>query len=105
MTSLRVHSPYYIWLGRSRGCDVSRFCHAFEVEGGNQIGNCSPAAPFGGVKEPAEPIPPLEIGSPAMDDEPVRADAVINITPPLSSFHYQLGKVSERSSWWCAGPG
>ncbi|KAG6334616.1 hypothetical protein ID866_4477 [Astraeus odoratus] len=85
-----VRIPYYIWLGRSRACDVSRFCHAFEVESGNLIGNCSPASiPI--IKE-SEVIPPLEIGKPALDQPAVRADAVISITPPLSSFHYQLGK-------------
>lgn len=84
-----VRIPYYIWLGRPRSCDVSRFCHAFEVEGGNLIGNGSPSS-FAIVKE-SEAIPPLEIGKPVID-KVVRADAVINITPPLSSFHYQLGK-------------
>ncbi|KIM63223.1 hypothetical protein SCLCIDRAFT_1214338 [Scleroderma citrinum Foug A] len=85
-----VRIPYYIWLGRSRSCDVSRFCHAFEVEGGNLLGNCSPSS-FVTIKE-SEIIPPLEIGKPALEQPPIRSDAVISITPPLSSFHYQLGK-------------
>ncbi|KIM63776.1 hypothetical protein SCLCIDRAFT_8738 [Scleroderma citrinum Foug A] len=40
----------------------------------------------------SEIIPPLEIGESALNQPPVLSDAVINITPPLSSFHYQLGK-------------
>ncbi|EGN99748.1 hypothetical protein SERLA73DRAFT_121865 [Serpula lacrymans var. lacrymans S7.3] len=88
-----VRIPYYIWLGRSRSCDVSPFCHAFEVEGGNMIGNCSPT-PNAVVKE-SEMVPPLEIGDPMLPVpvEPSNAAAtVIDITPPLSSFHYQVGK-------------
>ncbi|KAG1745018.1 uncharacterized protein EDB91DRAFT_1271475 [Suillus paluster] len=85
-----VRIPYYIWLGRSRSCDVSRFCHAFEVEGGNMIGNCSPAS-FTTIKD-SEAIPPLEIGEPALKTQASDADALITVTPPLSSFHYQLGK-------------
>ena len=85
-------SPYYIWLGRSRSCDVSRFCHAFEVESGNLIGNCSPASP--NVIKDAKVIPLLDIGKPALEVAPsVPAHATINITPPLSSFHYQVGNV------------
>ncbi|KIK86599.1 hypothetical protein PAXRUDRAFT_831896 [Paxillus rubicundulus Ve08.2h10] len=84
-----VRIPYYIWLGRSRSCDVSRFCHAFEVEGGNMVGNCSPS--FLTIKE-SEIIPSLEIGRPAVEPQVTQADAVINFKPPLSSFHYQLGK-------------
>ncbi|EIW83356.1 hypothetical protein CONPUDRAFT_136405 [Coniophora puteana RWD-64-598 SS2] len=93
-----VRIPYYIWLGRSRSCDVSRFCHAFEVEGGNMIGNCSPV-PFTAVSaSPAEEkeIPALEIGEPVMDPEvggrTVGQATIVNITPPLSSFHYGIGK-------------
>ncbi|KAF8313463.1 S-adenosyl-L-methionine-dependent methyltransferase [Clavulina sp. PMI_390] len=37
-----VRIPYYIWIGCSRSRDTSRFAHAFEVEGGNLVGNCSP---------------------------------------------------------------
>ncbi|KAH7886768.1 hypothetical protein F5I97DRAFT_1927075 [Phlebopus sp. FC_14] len=85
-----VRIPYYIWLGRSRSCDVSRFCHAFEVESGNMIGNCSPSS-FVTIKE-SEIIPPLEIGKPAFEHEAPKSDTVINVSPPLSSFHYQLGK-------------
>ncbi|KAF9220624.1 hypothetical protein BS17DRAFT_759265 [Gyrodon lividus] len=85
-----VRIPYYIWLGRSQLCDVSRFCHAFEVEGGNMLGNCSPSS-FTTLKE-SESIPSLEIGKPALEPEVSEADAVINVKPPLSSFHYQVGK-------------
>lgn len=87
-------SPYYIWLGRPRECDVSRFCHAFEVEGGNQIGNCSPGS-MTPVKD-TEMVPPLEIGSPALDiAAPTTAAPIrIDITAPLSSFHYQVKNVS-----------
>jgi betaine lipid synthase len=69
---------------------VSRFCHAFEVEGGNMVGNCSPS--FSTIKE-SEIIPSLEIGKPVLEPLVTQADAVINVKPPLSSFHYQLGKV------------
>ncbi|KDR80288.1 hypothetical protein GALMADRAFT_92595 [Galerina marginata CBS 339.88] len=83
-----VGIPYYIWLGRPRACDVTRFCHAFEVEGGNTIGNCSPV-PLKEFKE-TETVPPLDIGEPQM--AVVKAANIINITPPLSSFHYQVKK-------------
>lgn len=91
---LTSHSPYYIWLGRPRACDVTRFCHAFEVEGGNTIGNCSPV-PFKIAKE-AESVPPLDIGDPFADvsSHKIKAENVINITAPLSSFHYQVKNVS-----------
>ncbi|KAH7928898.1 hypothetical protein BV22DRAFT_1003840 [Leucogyrophana mollusca] len=85
-----VRIPYYIWLGRSRSCDVSRFCHAFEVDGGNVIGNCSPASLV--AVKPMEHIPPLEIGEAAIELQLEGAATVVNITPPLSSFHYQVGK-------------
>ncbi|KAG2364762.1 hypothetical protein BDR07DRAFT_1607868 [Suillus spraguei] len=75
-----VRIPYYIWLGRSRSCDVSRFCHAFEVEGGT----CSAID--------SETIPPLEIGEPVLKTQASHADALITVTPPLSSFHYHLGR-------------
>lgn len=83
-------SPYYIWLGRPRSCDVSRFCHAFEIEGGNIIGNCSPQ-PLVAVKE-IEMVPPLQIGEPVVELSTERA-VVIDITSPLSSFHYQVKNV------------
>ncbi|RDB16813.1 hypothetical protein Hypma_002666 [Hypsizygus marmoreus] len=88
-----VRIPYYIWLGRPRSCDVSRICHAFEVEGGNLIGNCSPTPSMYDAKV-TETVPPLEIGEPIMDVQ-VAVDSppmVIDITPPLSSFHYQVNK-------------
>ncbi|KAG6813636.1 hypothetical protein H0H92_008872 [Tricholoma furcatifolium] len=65
-----VRIPYYIWLGRPRACDVSRQCHAFEVEGGNLIGNCSPLLLQNKVTSDA--IPPLEIGEPALGSKPWR---------------------------------
>jgi betaine lipid synthase len=54
------------------------------------IGNCSPKALTPTVKE-TELVPSLEIGAPAMD----LADTatIIDITSPLSSFHYQTKKV------------
>ncbi|TFK53663.1 S-adenosyl-L-methionine-dependent methyltransferase [Heliocybe sulcata] len=93
-----VRIPYYIWLGRSRSCDVSAFCHAFEVEGGNTIGNCSPSPrslQAGNVVKESELIPSLEIGEPAIplstpESEQHRLETAVNITPPLSSFHYQI---------------
>ncbi|KAG6816964.1 hypothetical protein H0H87_001278 [Tephrocybe sp. NHM501043] len=86
-----VRIPYYIWLGRPRSCDVSQICHAFEIEGGNLIGNCSPLLQQAKV---ADSVPPLEIGEPALTvNAPVdRATVVVDITPPLSSFHYQVNK-------------
>ncbi|KAF8587138.1 hypothetical protein K439DRAFT_1386281 [Ramaria rubella] len=86
-----VRIPYYIWLGRPRSCDVSRFCHAFEVEGGNMIGNCSPSAALIAVKN-NDVVPPLEIGEPMKDLPAITQTpaAIIDVTPPLSSFHYQL---------------
>ncbi|KAI9462105.1 hypothetical protein HD554DRAFT_2290137 [Boletus coccyginus] len=83
-----VRIPYYIWLGRSRSCDVSRFCHAFEVESGNMIGNCSPAS-FSIIKD-SKSIPRLDIGEPIVEVQPP-AHSTISITPPLSSFHYHVG--------------
>lgn len=89
-------SPYYVWLGRPRTCDVTRSCHAFEIEGGNTIGNCSPV-PYKAIKD-LETVPPLEIGTPILDLPPnldVDEKAlIIDVRPPLSSFHYQLKKVS-----------
>ncbi|KAF8130541.1 hypothetical protein EV363DRAFT_1450349 [Boletus edulis] len=85
-----VRIPYYIWLGRSRSCDVSRFCHAFEVESGNMIGNCSPAS-LSVIKD-SKSIPLLDIGKPLVEvEQPVPAHSTISITPPLSSFHYHVG--------------
>ena len=91
-TSLR--SPYFIWLGRSRSCDVSRFCHAFEVECGNMIGNCSPSTLIA-VKGNGT-VTPLEIGQSIINLQQTVASAavVIDIRAPLSSFHYQVDKVS-----------
>ena len=89
-------SPYYIWLGRSRSCDVSHFCHVFEVESGNMIGNCSPAS-LSVIKD-SKTIPLLDIGKPVVEVELVPAHSTISITPPLSSFHYHIGNVGCFSS-------
>lgn len=88
------NSPYYIWLGRPRSCDVTRACHAFEIEGGNLIGNCSPTLPRQETKD-SEFVPHLEIGEPVVDVQELSfiTQTVIDITPPLSSFHYQVNKV------------
>lgn len=86
-------SPYYIWLGRPRAADVSKTCHAFEIEGGNTVGNCSPNGSFKVVRDAELSMPPLELGSPVIDQREEKQDVVINITPPLSSFHYQVNKV------------
>jgi betaine lipid synthase len=88
------NSPYYIWLGRPRSCDVTRVCHAFEIEGGNLIGNCSPTISRQETKD-TEFVPPLEIGEPVMDVQQLASNTqtVIDISPPLSSFHYQVNKV------------
>ena len=86
--------PYYVWLGRSRSCDVTRFCHAFEVEGGNTIGNCSPVSLEFKNSKTVSP----QVTNTSHDPEPrFPSDdrrSVINITAPLSSFHYQIKKVS-----------
>lgn len=89
-----LNSPYYIWLGRPRSCDVTQACHAFEIEGGNLIGNCSPTLSRQDNKD-SEIVPPLEIGEPVMDVQQLASGSqtVIDISPPLSSFHYQVNKV------------
>jgi len=55
------------------------------------IGNCSPI-PLKEFKE-TEAVPHLDIGEPQISTV-VKPANVINITPPLSSFHYQVKKVS-----------
>lgn len=88
------HSPYYVWLGRPRSCDVTRACHAFEIEGGNLIGNSSPTLSRQESKD-SEFVPPLHIDEPVMDVQQLASNTqtVIDISPPLSSFHYQVNKV------------
>jgi betaine lipid synthase len=44
----------------------------------------------------SETIPSLEIGEPVLKTQASHADALITVTPPLSSFHYHLGKVSQH---------
>ncbi|KAJ4468170.1 hypothetical protein J3R30DRAFT_3305702 [Lentinula aciculospora] len=88
-----VRIPYYIWLGRPRAADISKTCHAFEIEGGNTIGNCSPASSFDVVSDIGSAIvPSLELGSPITEPQVEPNAVVVNITPPLSSFHYQVNK-------------
>ncbi|KAJ7703287.1 S-adenosyl-L-methionine-dependent methyltransferase [Mycena rosella] len=87
-----VRIPYYIWLGRPRSCDVSRACHAFEVEGGNMIGNCSPVSLKAIKGAEDQLVPSLQIGEPVLEYGPEAT--TIDITPPFSSFHYHI-----KSSW------
>ncbi|KAJ3797189.1 hypothetical protein GGU11DRAFT_684206 [Lentinula aff. detonsa] len=95
---VRMHDslvkPYYIWLGRPRTADISKTCHAFEVEGGNTVGNCSPASSFNGAKENVSTLnmSPLELGSSIIEQQAESNAVIVNITPPLSSFHYQVNK-------------
>jgi betaine lipid synthase len=95
--ALNALQPLLHLFGRSRSYDVSRFCHAFEVESGNMIGNCSPAS-FNVIKD-SKVIPLLDICSSVVEVEPlVSAHSTINVTPPLSSFHYHVGNVGRLSS-------
>lgn len=43
-------------------------------------------------------IPLLDIGKPIMEVEAPAAHSTINITPPLSSFHYHVGNVGSLLS-------
>lgn len=94
-----VRIPYYIWLGRCRSADVSRFVHAFEVESGNTIGNTTPHA----LKAIAakDDLPEFnDLGesvavSTALTSTREKNEAVIiDVSPPLSTFHYAL-----RNPW------
>lgn len=61
------------------------------------IGNCSPAS-CSTIKD-SKMIPLLDIGKPVMEVEPpVPSHSTINVTPPLSSFHYHVGNVSSPLS-------
>ena len=62
------------------------------------IGNCSPVVKFDSAQETGV-IPALELGHAMMDNEGGgKAGAVIiNVTPPLSSFHYHITSVSTIS--------
>ncbi|KAJ8077140.1 hypothetical protein PM082_001568 [Marasmius tenuissimus] len=86
-----VRIPYYIWLGRPRAADVSRQSYAFEVDGGNMVGNFSPVVKFDSVRE-TEVIPSLDLGNAIMDNQGGGKSGaiIINVTPPLSSFHYHI---------------
>ncbi|TDL26086.1 S-adenosyl-L-methionine-dependent methyltransferase [Rickenella mellea] len=83
-----VRIPYYVWLGRSRSCDVSRLCHAFEVEGGNVVGSPSPRS-LKAIQD-ALAVPLLDIGEPAVEAPANESPVVIDVTHPLTSFHYQI---------------
>lgn len=116
-----VRIPYYIWVGCSRKRDTSRFVHAFEIEGGNLLGNCSPVhRPT--VPVPTASLPDLDLGPAALGDLQnanlkEKSAVIVNVTPPLryiqgmlssnssgssqspvhSSFHYQLKHVRYQS--------
>ena len=60
------------------------------------IGNCSPAS-LSVIKD-SKAIPLLDIGKPVVEVEPLPAHSTINITPPLSSFHYHVGNVGRFPS-------
>ena len=116
-----VRIPYYIWVGCSRKRDTSRFVHAFEIEGGNLLGNCSPVhRPT--VPVPMASLPDLDLGPAALGDLQnanlkEKSAVIVNVTPPLryiqgmpssnssgssqspahSSFHYQLKHVGYQS--------
>jgi betaine lipid synthase len=89
-----------MWLGCSRSRDTSRVSHAFEVEGGNIVGNCSPSlTPLTAAASAtdAPEMAPLDLGSSALGEKivaPIPDAVIINVTPPLSSFHYQIKHVS-----------
>ncbi|KAI0322655.1 hypothetical protein OF83DRAFT_1161041 [Amylostereum chailletii] len=100
---LIVRIPYYIWIGCSRSRDTSRLSYVFEVEGGNKIGGSSPLlSPTLSTSSSSTMVsdipPPLSIGERALESEACAKAAiaeapemiVINVTPPLSPFHYQL---------------
>jgi betaine lipid synthase len=63
------------------------------VEGGNTIGNCSPA-PSKAIKEAEETVP-FQISEKQNGPQ----EMVIDVTPPFSSFHYHTNKVSTLVSW------
>ncbi|KZT58301.1 hypothetical protein CALCODRAFT_432835 [Calocera cornea HHB12733] len=115
-----VRIPYYIWLGTPRTRSTERNRHAFEIEGGNTVGNLSaPGTPLA----PTRPTTPLSlIGKEAGDGDEMeveelslglsravsqdelhsvlgerkegekegRKNIVLDVMPPLSSFHYQI---------------
>jgi hypothetical protein len=62
------------------------------------IGNCSPTLSRQETEE-SEFVPPLEIGEPVVGvkERAFSSQTVIDITPPLSSFHYQVNKVQRFS--------
>jgi betaine lipid synthase len=59
------------------------------------IGNCSPVvASASKISKEKDELADLDLGPPAITDRPDPGqDQVIDITPPLSSFHYQVSKV------------
>jgi betaine lipid synthase len=58
------------------------------------IGNCSPPTALRALKENGV-VPPLEISQSVicLDEEIPAAAMVVDVKPPLSSFHYQVEKV------------
>lgn len=91
---LIVRIPYYIWLGCSRARDTARFKHAFEVEGGNIVGTPVLSPTIASPSRTAD-IGQLDIGPSAVSSNSSSDAAVINVSPPLSSFHYQLKHVGD----------
>ncbi|KAH7103697.1 hypothetical protein BKA62DRAFT_48646 [Auriculariales sp. MPI-PUGE-AT-0066] len=79
-----VRIPYYIWLGRFRtSTSATQFRHAFEIDGGNYVGNTS------AIEENLAPS--LQLGLTQPRKRRV-SNAVLSIAPPLSSFHYGVNK-------------
>lgn len=72
--------------------------HAFEVESGNTIGNTTPHA-LKAIKA-KDDLPEFEdLGDPALQLSPAlkakaREAVVIDVSPPLSTFHYAIRNVS-----------
>lgn len=117
---LGLNIPFYIWLGRPIDAEsaIIKFRQAFEVDGGNCIGNVSPSlslAPSSpgsdeSTKHSQLPIstpkiPNLEIGASvkclsistdgrSQSQSSVVSTSTRDIAAPLSSFHYQVKQVS-----------
>ena len=97
---LIVRIPYYIWLGCSRARDTTRFKHAFEVEGGNIVGTPILSPTITAPPQTGE-IGQLDLGPSVVTSGSSPDAVVINISPPLSSFHYQLKHVSDFAAPYC----
>ena len=85
------HSPYYIWLGRSRACDSNRISFTPEFDS-NTAGNLSKLS-----TESNSSNDNLSLLSESSTDTLAQTEHVIDITPPLSSFQYQTSKVRSFS--------